>query len=486
MIIQQNEGSQDRHSKKNVVLSTLSLFFQSGYSAMLGLLANLIITITLSPKIFGIYITTLSIISLLNYFSDIGLAASLIQKKELTKDDLATTFTVQQLLAVIIVIVGYLASAFIKDFYKLPNDGLYLYWALLVGFFFSSFKTIPSIFLERKIQFQKIVIVQIVENTVFYVSVIIFALMGWGLTSFTVAVLLRSIIGVILIFYLSWWMPKIGINIKALKKLLNFGVPFQMSSFLALFKDDLITLYLGKVLGFTALGYIGWAKKWAEAAIRIIMDNISRVLFPLFSRIQNEKLQVARLVEKILFYQTLLLTPVMIGACVLMSIFVEIIPKYSKWQPALPLFYILSIAAFLSSYSTPFTNVFNALGKVKISFGFMVFWTVATWILTPIFSKLFGYYGFPLVQLLLSLAFVAVVAKAKQLIPFSFFKPTYKGIISGIIMGLVIFTIKSVLPQQIISLFILGGIGAFTYLILIRYVFKVDIIMEIKKLFIYD
>lgn len=478
--------SQDHHSKKNVVLSTLSLFFQSGYSALLGLAANLIITIMLSPKIFGIYITTLSIISVLNYFSDIGLAASLIQKKDLTDDDLTTTFTVQQLLAVIIVIVGFAGSNFIRNFYKLPSDGVYLYWALLVGFFFSSFKTIPSIFLERKIQFQKIVIVQVVENTVFYLAVMIFALMGWGLTSFTIAVILRSVIGLVLIFYLSWWMPKIGININALKKLLNFGVPFQLSSFLALFKDDLITLYLGKVLGFTALGYIGWAKKWAEAAIRIVMDNISRVLFPLFSRIQNEKQKVAGLVEKILFYQTLLLTPVMIGACAIMSIFVAVIPKYSKWAPALPLFYILSFAAFLSSYSTPFTNLFNALGKVKISFAFMIFWTVTTWILTPIFSKLFGYYGFPIVQLLLSLAFVAVVWKAKQLIPFSFFKPTYQGVISGIVMGIVLFAIKSQLPNQLSSLVIVSGVGALVYLALIRYLFKIDIINEIKRLFVYD
>lgn len=478
--------SQDHHSKKNVVLSTLSLFFQSGYSALLGLAANLIITIMLSPKIFGIYITTLSIISVLNYFSDIGLAASLIQKKDLTDDDLTTTFTVQQLLAVTIVIVGYFGSNFIKNFYKLPLDGVYLYWALLAGFFFSSFKTIPSILLERKIQFQKIVIVQIVENTTFYLGVIIFALMGWGLISFAVAVILRSIIGLVLIFYLSWWTPKIGFNYQALKKLLNFGVPFQLSSFLALFKDDLITLYLGKVLGFTALGYIGWAKKWAEAAIRIIMDNISRVLFPLFSRIQTEKQKVAGLVEKILFYQTLLLTPVMIGACVLMSVFVAVVPKYSKWAPALPLFYILSFAAFLSSYSTPFTNLFNALGKVKISFAFMIFWTVMTWILTPIFSKLFGYYGFPYVQLLLALAFIAVVAKAKQLIPFSFIKPTYQGIISGIVMGIVIFVAKSYMPNKPLTLVSLVGIGGLTYLAIVRYFFKIDIINEIKKLFIYD
>ena len=66
--------------KKQTLISTLSLLFQSGYSAMLGFVANLVLTILLSPQIFGIYFTVLSIIAILNYFSDIGLAASLIQK----------------------------------------------------------------------------------------------------------------------------------------------------------------------------------------------------------------------------------------------------------------------------------------------------------------------------------------------------------------------------------------------------------------------
>ncbi|RJQ35816.1 hypothetical protein C4559_06300, partial [Candidatus Microgenomates bacterium] len=276
------------------------------------------------------------------------------------------------------------------------------------------------------------------------------------------------------------------ISIKNLRQLLSFGLPFQANSFLALFKDDLITLYLGKILGFEALGYIGWAKKWAEAPIRIIMDNISRVLFPVLSRIQNDKEKVTRLIEKILHYQTLLLAPVMIGMALTMNMFVDVIPKYGKWLPALPLFYLFSFAAFLSSYSTPFTNLFNALGKVKISFYFMIFWTVTTWILTPILSKIFGYYGFPIVQFILSFAFIAVVAKAKQIIPFSFIKPIYQGIVSAAIMGLVIFFLKISFPVNIftfISIIIAGGL---VYFASIRIIFKIDIINEFKKLFIYE
>lgn len=465
--------------KRKTIISTLSLFFQSGYSAILGFAANLALTIVLSPTIFGVYITVLSIISLLNYFSDIGLAASLVQKKEINEEDIKTTFTVQQLLILTVIGIGLLATSFIKNFYRLPPEGVYLYWALLFSFFLSSLKTIPSIFLERKIQFQKIVFVQIVENTFFYLSIILLAVAGAGLKSFTVAVILRSIVGVFLIYSLSFWIPKVGISPASLKQLLSFGLPFQASSFLALFKDELITLYLGKVLGFTGLGYIGWAKKWAEAPIRIIMDNISRVLFPVLARLQTDKKKVGRLVEKILYYQTLLLAPTILGLIIIMKPFIEVVPQYSKWQPALPLFYLLAIAAFFSSYSTPFINLFNALGKVKISFGFMLFWTVATWILTPVLTSYFGYFGFPLTQIILSFTFLVVLWQAKKIVPFAFIKPVYQSLMAAILMVVVlkIFSLSIVLTIVV---------GAIFYLALLKLCFKIDITHEIKSLFTYE
>ena len=160
------------------------------------------------------YITTLSLISVLNYFSDIGLAASLVQKKEVSDDDVKTTFTVQQCMIIVAISVGFLVTNFVKGFYKLPTEGVYLYWALLISFFISSLKTIPSIFLERKIKFQRIVLVQVIENTVFYLSVIIFAILKFELWSFTIAVLLRAVTGLILIYILSPWSPTIGISKK--------------------------------------------------------------------------------------------------------------------------------------------------------------------------------------------------------------------------------------------------------------------------------
>lgn len=460
----------------------MSLFFQSGYSAFLGLIANLVLTILLTPSIFGMYITVLSIISLLNYFSDIGLAASLIQKKEISDDDVKTTFTIQQILIITLIGIGFFSTSFIRRFYNLPIEGMYLYWGLLLAFFISSLKTIPSILLERKIHFQKIVLVQVIENTVFYLSAIVLAVLNFGVMSFTYAVIARAIVGLIAMYSISFWKPTLGISTKSLKQLLSFGIPFQASSFLALFKDDLIILFLGKVLGFEGLGYIGWAKKWAESPIRIIMDNISRVLFPVISRIQSDKQKIAKLVEKLLNYQTTLLAPTIVGLAILMKPLVETIPRYNKWSPALPYFYIFCLSAFFSSYSTPFMNLFNALGKVKISFSFMLFWTVVTWLLTPVFVKMFGLYGFPLNQLILSLTFAVVLYIAKKEIDFRFLHSVYKPLIATAIMGAISFLlINSTMPTYtLIALTVF--ISALIYFIVLKLMFKINLVEELKFL----
>jgi len=469
--------------KKKTIISTLSLFFQSGYSAFLGLVANLVLTILLSPAIFGIYIATLSIISIFNYFSDIGMAASLIQKKEIDRNDERTVFTVQQLLIITLVIIGFTLTKSIQNFYRLPSQGILLYHALLIGFFLSSLKTLPSIILERKIQFQKIVLVQIIENTCFYLTVIILAILGWGLNSFSLAVIIRSIIGVITIYIISPWKPGVAFSFPSFKKLVSFGLPFQTTSLLALVKDDLITLYLGKVLGFQFLGYIGWAKKWAESPIRIIMDSLSRVLFPLFSRFQNNIDQLKRMVEKVIYYQSAIIIPTTVGLALIMGKIVDFIPKYYKWTPALPFFYLFCLSALFSSYSTPFINLLNGLGKVKITFSFMIAWTTATWILTPILTFFFGSLGFPITLVILSSSFIIVVIVTKKTVNFSFGKNVYQFLTASVVMSAIVFLFSRLSISSGPSLLISIAGGIIAYLLTLKLVFKVDLLNEVRVIF---
>lgn len=400
--------------KKNSFISLGFLFFQSGYSALLGLFANIVITVLAAKDVFGIYSTTLATISIFNYLSDVGLAGALIQKKEVHEDDLKTVFTVQQILILLLVITGLLATPYVMRFYNLTGRAEFLYYAILVSFFVSSLKTIPSILLERRINFKEIVKVQVVENTLFYAIVSIFIILKFDIYSFAFAVITRSLVGTLLIYWISPWQPVFGINIQALRSLLSFGIPFQANSFLALLKDDLMVIFLGKTLGLASLGEIMWAKKWAEAPIRIVMDNVTKILFPLVSRLQEDGDNMKKAVVSTIWIQFAILAPTVLAAAIAMPYIVSYIPKYSKWEPALPIFYIFCISAVFSTLSTPLLNVFNALKKPKIPLAFMTFWTASTWILSPPAISMFGPIGFAYVQLALSSSFILILVLTKH------------------------------------------------------------------------
>lgn len=427
---------------------------------IIGIVASFILTIFLEPDAFGVFFVVSAVIAFLTYFSDLGLAAALIQKKEkITDEDLRTTFTIQQVLVLSVVIIALSLSHLVGVFYQLQEPGILLFQALIVAFFLSSLKTIPSIILERDLRFDKLIIPQILETIVFYGVVVTLAIMDYGITSFTIAVLARGIVGLIAMYIIQPWKMRIGFSRPAAKKLLSFGIPFQTNSFLALLKDELILIYLGRVLPLSQVGYIGFAKKWALIPLRLIMDNVIRITFPSFSRLQHDKNALTIGIQKSLFAGTFVILPSLIGIVILSPYLIHLIPRYQKWEPALLSLSLFAVDATFSSLSTPLTNALNAIGKIRITLYLMVFWTIATWVLTPIAIMVFGFNGVAAVSALISTSVVAVVFIAKKYIQFNLLNTIKAPLFSSLAMGVLLYFASPYLASNIITLII--GIAFF-------------------------
>ncbi len=448
---------------------------------IVGFIANFLLTIFLTPAIFGVFFVVSAAIAFLSYFSDIGLAAALIQKKEdISEEDLRTTFTLQQVLVLTAVIIALLFSNAIGSFYNLERQGILLFQALAIAFFLSSLKTIPSIILERSLRFEKLVIPQIVETFVFSVVVVSLAIRGFGISSFTYAVLARGISGLITIYLISPWRVRFGFSKESAKKLLSFGVPFQLNSFLALVKDDLLIVYLGKVLPIAQVGYIGFAQKWAFTPLRLIMDNVIRITFPSFSRLQNEKAVLEKGIEKSIFAASFLIFPALFGLVILSPYFINLIPKYLKWEPAILALAFFSINAGLSSISTPLTNALNAIGKIKITLYLMVFWTIATWVLTPIFIILYGFNGVAAASAIIACSVVIVIYLTKRYVKFNVLKATGYPFLSAVVMGVIVYFLSGILIKGLVSLFFVILLGAMLYFLTVFILARKEVIADIR------
>lgn len=452
-----------------VVTFTLRTFFIQAFTFF----ATFVLTILLAPSVFGIFFVVSAILNFFVYFSDVGLAAALIQKKEEpTRQDLVSTFTIQQAIISSLVIVGLLLSSKIALFYKLDTNGLLLLRVLIISLIFSSLKTVPSILLERHLVFSKLVIPQIAENVVFYATAVILAYYKFQIASFTWAVLLRGIVGLVIIYILSPWKPGLGIDKQSAKKLTSFGVPFQVNSILALFKDDMLTVFLGKILTFSQVGYIGWAQKWAFVPLRFFMDNVNKVTFPTYSRLQDHKAQLAKAVEKSVFFVTFLVYPSVFGMVAIAPQVVRLVPNYGKWEPALPLLYLFAINALFSAVSTTFTNTLFAIGQPKIVLKFMAFWTAATWLLTVPLVLKFGFVGVALASAIVAVTSLATIYFVKKEFPISVTKNIFGPFLVSVIMFFSVKGLLVVLPRSILGMMLAVVLGAGIYFIVSLAIFK--------------
>ena len=458
-----------------VVTFTLRTFFVQAFTFF----ATFILTILLAPNVFGVFFVVSAILNFFVYFSDIGLAAALIQKKEEpSQKDLATTFTIQQLIIFSLVIVGLAASGTIADFYKLDQNGLTLLRVLIFSLILSSLKTIPSILLERKLNFSRLVIPQIAENIIFYTTAVSLAFLNFGIAAFTWAVIARGVVGLFLIYILSPWSPRLALEKDSAKKLTSFGLPFQLNSILALIKDDLLTIVLGKILTFSQVGYIGWAQKWAFVPLRFFMDNVNKVTFPTYSRLQSHPDQLAKAIEKSLFFVTYFVYPSIFGMVAIVPKIIQFIPNYTKWEPALPLLYLFAVNTVFSAISTTFTNALFAIGRPKLVLSFMVFWTSATWALTIPLVRTYGFVGVALASALVSVTSIATIYFVKRGLPVS----VARNIFGPLFISTIMFGVVRILTTQFVTnlsgLILTIIVGAIIYFTLSLAIFRRHLIED--------
>lgn len=466
--------------KKRAVRGILVLTGRTFFLSFFSLAATAVLTVLLSPSDFGIFWIVSAVVNFLAYFSDVGLAASLIQSKETpSRGELKTTFTIQLGLVLLLLTILFFLTPYFTKVYSLDESGTLLLYSLGISLLFSSLKTIPSVLLERQLEFEKLVFPQIIETLVYNAVVVFFAWKGFGIASFTYGVFLRGVVGLILIYIFKPWLPGFAFSFTALKKLLKFGVPYQVNSLLATIKDDGLTAFLGGVLGPGGVGYLGWAQKWGQAPLRFFMDHVVKVTFPAFSRMQDEKTSLERSLSRSIFFICFLVFPSVFALISLAPLLIQIVPRYEKWLPALAPLIIISFGTLLSAVTTQLTNVLNATGRIKVTFGFMVVWTILSWLLIPALAIKFGVNGAALGYLIVTSTSIFAIFIVRRFVKFELLNPVLKPLFASIIMGVTIYFLKGLLPTNFLSFWVLATTGALVYFGLSYLLFGVSLIHDV-------
>lgn len=468
--------------KKRTISGIIALTFRNFFLQIIGLVAFGMYSVFVGASGLGTYAIVSSIKNVMSYFSDIGLAGALIQKKEIpTEDDLRTTFLVQQALVIFLLVVLFFAIPSIQSTYQLSQEGVWLIMALGASFLFSSLRTIPTVMLERKLEFGKLIIPQIGDNLVFNILVTVLSYYGFGITSFTIALIAQGLTGVVLTYWIYPWKPGFAFSRQSLSNLLRFGVPFQANTFLAMIKDDGMTLVLGSILGVQMMGLLNWAQKWGFAPLRFFMDQVIRVTFPTFSHMQSNEEELKKALTRSIFFICFLVFPTIAGISILAPVLVQVVPRYAQYSPALLALTVFGINAGLAAVSTPLTNMLNATGHIKTTFKLMVMWTILTWVLVPYLAYQQGLNGVLLGYFLVGLTSFLVVWIARKYVAFDVITSVVKPFSAALGMAAVLLFTKGLMPPSYSWFFVLIIFGVLTYMLGIIFLVGPSIYEDGKK-----
>lgn len=452
--------------RKKIASGFLSLTFRKAILLSINYLTiNIVLARLLPVSTIGVFNIANSVLAFFTFFSDIGLAAALIQKKEIKPEDIRTTFTIQEILALLITVAIFFTAPILAKFYNLNDLGMWLIRALGASFFLVTLKVVPSVLLERDLKFQPLVFVEIIETVVFNGMLIILTFANFSTAAFAWAALLRSVTGVLVIYLIAPWKVSLSVSKDSLKSLLSFGLPFQANSILALLKDRLVPLVIAKMVGSLGVGYITWAQSLAFLSLEV-MNTMIRVTFPAFSRLQDDRENLKTTLEDSLFTTGVILYPMLFGLnAIAPSLIAQIVSP--KWQPALPLIYLFSIGAFWATLSSPFTNFLNAIGRINTTLKLMVMWTSLEWILSPILTLYFGYLGVGIASAIISITSIIPLLIIKRLIKIDVIKNIWQPILASSLMALLALFLSKNFINNYLTLLIVILVSAIFYCTLI-------------------
>jgi PST family polysaccharide transporter len=190
---------------------------------------------------------------------------------------------------------------------------------------------------------------------------------------------------------------------------------------------------------------------------------VGRIVFPTFSRLQNDKQAIRSALEKSLSLLFLTAGAFTLAFCTLAPALISNIFG-TKWEPATTAFILFSFTMLGGYITTPFLPLLSALGYVRAALLAALAWLGLAWVLGLAFSWIWGYNGIAVASAVATLLIAAMLGFLIYLqVKFSFWRSCRSAVFAFSPVGLGFWLIQAQLTNFWL-LALAGVIGGLIYL----------------------
>lgn len=460
--------------KKKTKIGMMWNILEKVLGQVISFAINIILARLLTPHDYGTIGMLTIYLTFSNVFIDSGFSRALIQKQDRTENDFSTVLIFNIVISCLIYFVLFFASPAIAKFYKTPElVGLQRVFFIIV--IINSLTVVQSAQLQISVDFKRIAIINSLTSIFAGIAGIIAAYKGLGPWALVIQSISRSVISVILYWIIGKWMPKTGFSWQSFKKLFGFGSKLLVSSFLGTTVDCLYSLIIGKIYKPETLGYYTRANQFPDLTVGTLTSVLNTVTFPLMSSLQKDREDFINTFKRLIKISSMIVFPAITGMAVLSKPIILVLLG-EKWAFTSELMFWISFANIFVASNSLNMNLLNAIGRsdlyLKIDLIKFPFMFAMMGICFPIGIKAVAI-GRAVTAIIYYVINSFMPGKLYDFGPVKQLTCAWKYIISTIIMGITVYSLKFILTNNFIILITGIFTGIVIYSILL-YLLKDD------------
>ena len=315
----------------------------------------------LGPSAMGLAAMALIVVVIAEQIVGESLVDAIVQRQDLDDGHIDVAFWLQLVIALALAAVLGLLAAPLAWAFGEPDVEMLVY-ALLPVVMLIAVASVPSALFRREMQFRILTIRTTLSLLVGGVVGVGLALGGFGVWAIVGQQVTARLVEACTVWAATDWRPSRTGTRRHASDLAHFGMT-TLASNIALSVDGWATRFiLGVFLGPTALGYYHVAQRLLGTMRKLIISPITRVAFPLFAGIQDDRDRVARTYLRILGLASLIITPCFAGVALVAEPLVVVLFG-EAWRPAAPVIQILMLVGMIMAPLSVTGTLFRSLGQ---------------------------------------------------------------------------------------------------------------------------
>jgi O-antigen/teichoic acid export membrane protein len=338
--------------------------FSGGFRQIAQMAVAVILARLLTPHDYGLAAMVLVFSSLVIIFSDLALGAALVQRKELLERDRSTVFWTSTGVGALFMLVGIAMSWPVAAFYG-EAEVQPLLAVLSVGFLVTALGTTQTALLNRDMDFKSLELRLMAGSIAGAAIGIYLAATGAGAWAIIAQQLASAAASTVLLWALSPWHPRFMFSVASLRELSGFSLKVFGTRLVFYANRNADNLLIGRFLGASALGVYAVAYNVMLAPIQRITAPLVEVLFPAFSRIQDERERIASLWLRAIRVVGTITIPGMVGLVLVAPEFVRVVLG-ERWEEAVPVIQILAVVGLMQSLQGMNSGILQACDRAGL------------------------------------------------------------------------------------------------------------------------